>query len=75
MAAFENIVFVEGDCLDQAKLPPEELLAECDSVIHMVGAITDDFNYKKVIQAFGNTSNVGDCVKETLRDPSRLFDP
>lgn len=49
MAAFDNIVFVQGDCLDESKLPADDLLAECDSVIHMVGSITDSFNYKKVL--------------------------
>ena len=54
MATFDNIVFVQGDCLDQEKLPSEELLANCDSVIHLVGSITDSFNYKQVLQTFGN---------------------
>jgi len=49
MAAFENIKFVEGDCLETSRLPSDELLAECDSVIHMVGSITDSFNYKRVL--------------------------
>ena len=49
MAAFENIVFVQGDCLSEDSLPQDDLIAECDSVIHMVGSITDSFNYKKVL--------------------------
>lgn len=54
MAAFDNIVFIEGDCLSEDKLPSDELVSECDSVIHMVGSITDSFNYKKILQTFGD---------------------
>ena len=54
MAAFDNIQFLQGDCLRDEKLPKDEVLADCDSVIHMVGAISDAFNYKRVLQTFGN---------------------
>lgn len=58
MAAFDNIVFVQGDCLDKAKLPSEDLLADCDSVIHLVGSITDSFNYKQVLSTLGNPQKI-----------------
>ena len=75
MAAFDNIVFVQGDCLMEDKLPSDELLAECDSVVHMVGSITDAFNYKKVLQTFGNRDKVHTCIASTLRNPSYLLSP
>ena len=57
MAAFDNIVFVQGDCCDnQDGDESEKVMEECDTVIHMVGSITDAFNYKKVIAALGDTS-------------------
>ena len=49
MAAFDNIRFLQGNCLHEAQMPTDEVLAECDSVIHMVGAISDAFNYKRVL--------------------------
>ena len=48
MSRFENIKFIQGDCLDEDSLPI--VLNDCDVVIHMVGAILDSFNYKKVLQ-------------------------
>ena len=49
MSLFENIKFIQGDCLDEDSLPI--VLNDCDCVIHMVGAILDTFNYKKVLQS------------------------
>lgn len=75
MAAFDNIVFVEGDCLQEDRLPSDDLLAECDSIIHMVGAITDSFNYKKVLQSVRDPSQIQNCVAKSLKDPKSLLDP
>ena len=73
MTRFENIVFVEGDCLDTDRLPSDELLAECDSVIHMVGAITDSFDYKRVLQLTKDPERIQRCVQDKLKDPTQLL--
>lgn len=46
------------------------MLEECDAVIHLVGSITDSFNYKKVLSALNNTSMTQDCVQSAMRDPA-----
>ena len=48
MAAFDNIQFIQGDCLTEDKLP-KDIIADCDVVIHMVGSLIDSFNYKKLL--------------------------
>ena len=47
-ARFNNVKFVQGDCLEPDKYPAE--LEHCDSVIHCVGALTDSFDYKKLLR-------------------------
>ena len=49
MAAFPNIQFVQGDCLKGDSLPVD-VMRECDSVVHLVGSITDQINYKPILK-------------------------
>ena len=78
MASFSNIVFVQGDCcaenLDGDE--SEKVMEECDAVIHMVGSITDAFNYKKVLSMLNDADKPKDCLAQALRDPAKtLFNP
>ena len=51
-------------------------MEECDAVIHMVGSITDAFNYKKVLEAINDPSKTKDCMAKALRDPaSTILNP
>ena len=72
MASFSNIVFVQGDCC-QEKDESEKVMEECDAVIHMVGSITDAFNYKKVLSVLNDTSKPKDCIAKAMRDPANTL--
>ena len=70
MAQFDNIVFVKGDCLQEDGIDgARDVMSEVDSVVHMVGSITDSFNYKKVLQTFGDFDKMQNCAKKTLSSP------
>ena len=74
MAHFRNIEFVQGDCLEADKLPAD-LLADCDCVIHMVGAITDAFNYKKLLSRItfkDDAKGVQECLVGKMREMQEM---
>ena len=76
MAQFDNIVFVKGDCLKEDGMDgARDVMSEVDSVVHMVGSITDSFNYKKVLQTFGDFDKMQNCAKKTLSSPQEVLRP
>ena len=50
-AAFTNVQFIQGDCLEPEQSELAEKLEEVDTVVHSVGAITDQLQYKKLFAA------------------------